>query len=191
MSTEWLDTAAETIDTICDGENVVLMGKMIYALAGEREALRAERDSLLQQRHKTREIARRLIREKDELVGERDSLLAALAVAEADHQSACEHLWLTYKAAMSLTDSDEHIGPQSDKPWEDVERRIEALNDAVGQGDALYMAWTIIANANGGDWSKADPEWVAAAERWRDEFHRLLLTSVVPKRSEAELEGKP
>jgi hypothetical protein len=41
--------------------------------------------------------------------------------------------------------------------------------------DALYMAWTIIANVSGGDWTKQTPEWQEAAVRWRDEmFHPTL-----------------
>jgi hypothetical protein len=38
----------------------------------------------------------------------------------------------------------------------------------------LMDAFTIIANAHGGDWSQADPEWRAAAERFRDRFHAVL-----------------
>lgn len=41
--------------------------------------------------------------------------------------------------------------------------------------DALYEAWTIIANAYEGDWSRAQDEWRQAAERWRDEKFHLLL----------------
>lgn len=36
----------------------------------------------------------------------------------------------------------------------------------------LEMAWVIIANAGGGDWGKELPDWRAAAERWRDDYHR-------------------
>lgn len=36
--------------------------------------------------------------------------------------------------------------------------------------NAIEVAWGIIANAHGGDWSKASPEWRQAAERWRDEY---------------------
>jgi hypothetical protein len=62
--------------------------------------------------------------------------------------------------------------------------RVEVLADDVvgpapttpdeGAGDLLYMAWTIIANANGGDWEAAEAEWRHAAEHWRDDFHRWL-----------------
>ena len=39
----------------------------------------------------------------------------------------------------------------------------------MSKADAIEIAWGIIANAHGGDWSKATPEWRAAAERWRDQ----------------------
>ena len=40
------------------------------------------------------------------------------------------------------------------------------------EGDLLEAAWGLIANASGGDWSKADPEWRDAARRWRDKYHK-------------------
>ncbi len=40
--------------------------------------------------------------------------------------------------------------------------------------DSEELAWTIIANANEGDWAKAGKEWREAAERWRDEYHKYL-----------------
>lgn len=46
-------------------------------------------------------------------------------------------------------------------------------------GNAIEEAWGIIANAHGGDWSKASAEWREAAERWRDEYvtHRPLAVA--------------
>ena len=44
-------------------------------------------------------------------------------------------------------------------------------------------AWGLIANAHGGDWSKASDEWQAAATRWRDAW-----TSVRPT---ASAQGEP
>lgn len=41
----------------------------------------------------------------------------------------------------------------------------------AGGSDNEEMAWTIIANAYGGDWSLASEEWRAAATRWRDAYH--------------------
>lgn len=36
--------------------------------------------------------------------------------------------------------------------------------------DAAEMLWTVVANVDGGDWSKQSPEWQAAAARWRDNY---------------------
>ena len=46
---------------------------------------------------------------------------------------------------------------------------------------AVEEAWGIIANAFGGDWSKATDEWRQAAERWRDE-HITRRSSAVAGR---------
>ena len=42
--------------------------------------------------------------------------------------------------------------------------------------DLAYDAWTIIANVghNQGGWDAQDPEWVSAAERWRDAWQATL-----------------
>jgi hypothetical protein len=37
---------------------------------------------------------------------------------------------------------------------------------ALRLDDAVTDAWGIIANVSGGDWSKQNPEWQAAARRW-------------------------
>lgn len=47
--------------------------------------------------------------------------------------------------------------------------------DVTTTDDLLYTAWAIIANAR--DWLITDDqaqEWVDAAERWRDEWHKTL-----------------
>lgn len=36
------------------------------------------------------------------------------------------------------------------------------------------LAWGLIANAYGGDWDSAPPEWKQAAERWRDAYYNRL-----------------
>ncbi len=52
------------------------------------------------------------------------------------------------------------------------------LHDAkvkiTDQGDLLEVAWGIIANAHGGDWDKASPEWRSAAEAWRERYFTSL-----------------
>lgn len=42
--------------------------------------------------------------------------------------------------------------------------------------DAVEYAWTIIANAYGGDWSKAPKDWREAAEKWRDEDMAFVMS---------------
>ena len=59
---------------------------------------------------------------------------------------------------------------QFDDPrwWEHPAETVDALRDE------LEMAWTIIANAGGGDWQKESTEWQAAAAKWRDRYHALI-----------------
>jgi hypothetical protein len=52
---------------------------------------------------------------------------------------------------------------------DDTGRRIVA-GDVGFAGDALEYAWGVIANAFGGDWTKASGEWQHAAARFRDHF---------------------
>jgi len=40
--------------------------------------------------------------------------------------------------------------------------------------DLCELAWGVIANAGGGDWSKETKEWVGAAEGFREEYHAQL-----------------
>lgn len=40
--------------------------------------------------------------------------------------------------------------------------------------DLLYTAWTVIANVSHGNWSEQSDDWVQAAVRWRDAWHRHL-----------------
>lgn len=37
-------------------------------------------------------------------------------------------------------------------------------------GPSLDLAWGLIANVSGGDWSKQSQEWQTAAAMWRDEY---------------------
>ena len=47
--------------------------------------------------------------------------------------------------------------------------------------DALYWAWTLLANVSEGDWTKQPAEWQDAVVRWRDEaFHPLLPAEGMP-----------
>ena len=40
--------------------------------------------------------------------------------------------------------------------------------------ELLEEAWGVIANAQGGRWEDASPEWREAATRWRDKWHQRL-----------------
>lgn len=52
---------------------------------------------------------------------------------------------------------------------------IWAADEIERLHDDMETAWGIIANAYGGDWEKAIPEWGKAAERWRDlAWHRIV-----------------
>ncbi len=57
-------------------------------------------------------------------------------------------------------------------------RGADLLNQAVQEIDRLeeseHTALVIIANVQGGNWDLAPAEWRAAAERWRDEYHKRL-----------------
>jgi hypothetical protein len=39
------------------------------------------------------------------------------------------------------------------------------------------MAWGIIANVSGGDWTRQSDEWREAAARWRDQYFAALRAS--------------
>lgn len=44
--------------------------------------------------------------------------------------------------------------------------------------DHLELAWGIIANAYGGNWDLAEnKEWKPAAERWRDNYNKIIRES--------------
>ncbi len=49
------------------------------------------------------------------------------------------------------------------------------MNSAMSEMNSMIeVAWGLIANASNGDWTKQHPEWVSAAEQWRERFHALL-----------------
>ena len=95
-----------------------------------------------------------------------DNGLAALATALVDHLQAASYI---YARAI--------LGPRGvflpdGLTGEDL-RRSDFFDEQAAAlaalRAALDMAWGIIANAGGGDWTKETEEWQAAAARWRDE----------------------
>jgi hypothetical protein len=57
----------------------------------------------------------------------------------------------------------------SPAPTDDV-----ALDEESPMDDLLEYAWTIIANAGGGDWTRETPEWQEAAAKFREQYHARL-----------------
>ncbi len=55
---------------------------------------------------------------------------------------------------------------------------------AVEADELLYLAWTVIANAGGGNWHTESEEWEDAAVRWRDRWS----ASIAPARATGEEE---
>lgn len=60
-----------------------------------------------------------------------------------------------------------------------AEALLRVLGAAHAMNELLQLAhdgWCVIANAglHHGGWDTQHPEWVAAAQRWRDEFHTAL-----------------
>lgn len=53
---------------------------------------------------------------------------------------------------------------------------MELIAELRKAQDHLETAWGVIANAGVslGDWNSMTPEWREAAEKWRDEWHRML-----------------
>ena len=65
--------------------------------------------------------------------------------------------------------------------YEDTERHAQDIDPAEDEKDhLLYWAWTIIANAGEGDWTKESTGWQKAARDWRDRWHRVLDARRVP-----------
>lgn len=51
----------------------------------------------------------------------------------------------------------------------------------------MHWAWTVIANAYDGDWSKAPPEWRDGATTWRDAYGAYMEAfPLVPPLQESE-----
>jgi hypothetical protein len=62
-------------------------------------------------------------------------------------------------------------GPAKARAWSGVSyEEVAALcRELRATREALEVAWGVIANAGGGDWTKESKDWQEAAARWRDE----------------------
>ena len=50
----------------------------------------------------------------------------------------------------------------------------------------LELAWGLIANVNGGDWSEQNAVWITAAKRWRDRYNGVWAKSVMDEVEQAQ-----
>jgi hypothetical protein len=75
------------------------------------------------------------------------------------------------KKTLNKIDVARHLPPQPGP--EVVGELVRELRKAR---DLLDAAWGVIANAGTslGDWNSMTPEWRGAAEKWRDDWHRML-----------------
>ena len=70
-------------------------------------------------------------------------------------------------------------GPASDRVMDPV-LADQFAKVAARLIDRLEYAWTIIANAGGGDWTRETPDWQTAAAKWRDECWNTTLDESNP-----------
>ena len=61
-----------------------------------------------------------------------------------------------------MNDNDEHQLRETIHRLTDLSRK---------QSNLLMLAWGVIANAGGGDWTVETKEWQKAAAGWRDQYH--------------------
>jgi len=63
--------------------------------------------------------------------------------------------------------------------WERAEAALarlpaQALAERQALELSLELAWGVIANAGGGDWSRESADWQSAAIKWRDQYFSAL-----------------
>lgn len=79
------------------------------------------------------------------------------------------------------------------RPFIDLDA-VDMKAKAADQAVELELAWGIIANAHGGDWSKASPEWQEAATAWRDRYFaggKVIAPPAPPEIPTANLQLEP
>ena len=54
----------------------------------------------------------------------------------------------------------------------EIDKKQITVSDTAD--DLLHWAWTIIANAGGGDWEKESDEWQSAVVKFRQRYHAYL-----------------
>ena len=97
-------------------------------------------------------------------------------MAERAYYRAEDGDWCEYYDMLKGPDDFECLLTEpEDRTWlrdgRDVVTRLNEQHDEIVRlRSGLEMAWVIIANASGGDWESAHPEWRKSAERWRDTY---------------------
>ena len=89
----------------------------------------------------------------------------------------------------------ERVIPEEFQDMSTVEELIDVIEyerrENVKLFDFIDTAWGVIANAHGGSFQNATPEWRGAAERWRDNYHILLDKYATRFDSAVELTEEP
>ncbi len=93
-----------------------------------------------------------------------------------DDETGCDHMTSVVFHALALMFFRRYHPDLDDRPCTVLGQYSPgqtSAHDRLDQADEMLdAAWGLLANASGGDWDKEDPEWKAAAERWRDELFR-------------------
>lgn len=58
----------------------------------------------------------------------------------------------------------------------ELERELNAAKERIKKMEGVIeMAWALIANVSGGDWTRQHLEWRKAVARWRSgDFHQIM-----------------
>jgi hypothetical protein len=129
--------------------------------------LRAERDRAVLRRRASDALLQRLARAGEAVVFGTSGEPANPIVAEDNRRQLGE----------AVTDAWMHLRPTGAEPATALDGWIDTATDL------LYRAWTVIANAghHRGGWDVEHPEWVEAAEKWRDAWLALDIQAGPPE----------
>lgn len=95
------------------------------------------------------------------------------------HDALCDRLvegGLHRPVGQGLPEWEQETFEETGQVEQDTDKEVQdvAPADATTADGLLYLAWVVIANAGGGDWSSEGTEWHGAATRWRDQWHEYL-----------------
>lgn len=100
-----------------------------------------------------------------------------------------EAVWAAENELKTMKPEEARLIPLKDtssrsKAWEEERSVLSAL---------VYDAWSVIADVglHQGRWDVQHPEWVEAAVRWRNQFHRYIEGSHIPTATENTMPQVP